>query len=538
MTWNIRAAYNKFKVEGGSAIEKVVCTYIDKADIIALQEASRLLHPATKFKCMAMENLKVHESGSLVTMVKTKDEKPFSDYEDLKLKPGQLPFAVFVTIKATEVNKGEPVAVLNVQFSTRDETRDQELKATAEFIEGKLKKKFDMVIVLGDFYKYSKDQLKILLDAIDSNAKTVIKLDAKAPITTVQGRRFDNILINAGTVKQLNLPAFSNFADGVDPRLSNLLNNYVTLISIGKDPTRLKECIDEYVEKHTTDSPPCDELWISSRMLSDHLPVQLKLKLINDANEETELSVGTWNIEDVYLEQKLTATDTRKLMNTAMKAFNILVFQELSVDGKLNIHQVDTKDPEGKPEHGYFIADTSNVKQEVVNDDIMHFKIGKNGKSVSRIPINVEVNGKDKYRICFYSIHFPSGGMKQGDIIQELKKLQENAIAYKECQLSLALGDFNSELSKWPKNILTREGLKEPLSCNGVSLSTPLKFQYTKVDTKSRLDYIIALNSFDTNKFDIGICTVLLPGSTPMDYPIEDWREISDHYPVLAELND
>ena len=64
------------------------------------------------------------------------------------------------------------------------------------------------------------------------------------------------------------------------------------------------------------------------------------------------------------------------------------------------------------------------------------------------------------------------------------------------------------------------------------------EFQYTKVDTRNHIDYIIVL-SIDSTKFKIDKCVVSLTGAgKPNDVKIEDWREISDHYPVLVELTD
>ena len=470
-------------------------------------------------------------------MVKTKDENPLTHLEDLKLAPKKPTFAVAVKIIAMNVNKGKSVAIVNVQYARKDDEREKQIEATVKFIKEGLKGKFDMVIVLGDFFKYSKNQLTDLLGAIDSNAKPVIEVDSKAPITTVDGGRFDNVLISDGQVKKLNLPGFQYPADGSDRRFSNMLNNYVILDTYGKDPANVKLCMDEYVEKQTTDSAPCAQLWLSSRMISDHLPLQLKLQLMDESKEETELSVGTWNIEHDHLEAKLSNPDTTTLIEPVIKKFNVLVFQELVVDGpKLNIHQVDTKDP-GKPEHGYFLKERSNIKLQVEQGDISHFKVGKNSKSVCRIPVNIEVNSKDNYRICFYSIHFPAKGMKQGDLIDELKGLEKDAETYKACQFSLALGDFNSELSKWPKTTLTKAGLNDPVSCKG-NFGKGL-FEYTKIDSKSQLDYIIPLKFKDTKSIEIGTCSVLQTGdSTPTDVEIEDWREISDHYPVLVDLKD
>ena len=457
LTWNIGAAYTKFKIQGGEAIKNVLCSYIGKADIVAFQEAA-------KFDCSSFDDFKVHQSEQFITMVKTKDINPITHVKDLKLEPNKPTFAVAVKIMATNVNKGKSVAVVNVQFASKDFDREKQIKATVKFIKEGLKGKFDMIIVLGDFFKYTNDQLTDLLGAIDNNAKPAIDLDSKAPITTVDGGRFDNVLISDGEVKKLNLPRFPYPADGSDPRFSNMYNNYVILDTYGKDPTNVKLCMDEYVEKQTTDSAACAQLWVSSRMISDHLPLQLKVRLVDDMQEETELSVGTWNIEHDHLVAKLADPDTATRMEAVTKKFNILVFQELVVDGpKLNIHQVDTKDP-GEPEHGFFLKERSNVKLQVEQGDISHFKVGQNSKSVCRIPVNIEVNSKDNYKICFYSIHFPGKGMKQEHIKAELKELEKDAQSYKSCQFSLALGDFNSLLSKWPKTDPKKEGLNDPVS--------------------------------------------------------------------------
>ena len=152
-------------------------------------------------------------------------------------------------------------------------------------------------------------------------------------------------------------------------------------------------------------------------MLSDHLPVQLGLKVIDTAQKETDLLVGTWNIEGDDLAKKVSDPETSRLLEAAVKKFDILVFQELfDASSTPYIMQVDTTVPLGKPEHGYFLQDTGNVKLAVDTTKIKHFQVGNNGKSVSRIPVSTEVNSNEKYKVCFYSIHFQQGIRNKGTL--------------------------------------------------------------------------------------------------------------------------
>ena len=236
-----------------------MCNYIDKAGVVALQEATKLPDLCTMVDFKACKIQDCH----FVTLVKTTDTDPFTLLDKLQLDSNQPPFATAVSVKAGNINKGESFVVVNVQYSPRDTRRDDQVKATIKLIEDNLKGKFDIIIVLGDFSMCSDNQLKDLLSIMGSESKSVIRLDPRAPITTVEGKRLDNILINNGNVKELNIPEFSKNVDGKDPRFSNLVNNHVVLSSFGKDPTNLKKCIDEYVEKQTTDSDPCKKRWLS-----------------------------------------------------------------------------------------------------------------------------------------------------------------------------------------------------------------------------------------------------------------------------------
>ena len=549
MTWNLGTAYTKFDKDGGKDLKDAICRYITQADIVALQKAK-------KFDCKAFTDYKFHQTGELITMVKTQSSNSIQVLGTLPVSgPNKQVFAFAIEIQTPDINEGKPIAVLNLNFDMSDKTRKNQITETVQYIQNSLSsnRKFNMIIVLGDFFKYDQTQLKDLLTAISSSAKPVIDLDDKAPVTTCDGARYDNILLHSVNKVDLNLPEFKKNVRNGDFKLYNLVNNYVTLEAFGQDVSNVKKCIDEYVDTQTTISPPCrTDPWLSSMMISDHLPLQLKIMLTDSTNQQKPLFIGTWNIEGQhankklrdpkvigkYLSWKFNDPDIRDSIKAVVNKFDILIFQELYVgDTKLKINQVDSVG-QGYPEHGYFVQDRNGVKISVQSIDIVHFSVNENGKAVSRIPINIELMGKDKFRICFYSIHSPTRA-SQTDLMKLLRELQNDAVKYRSCQLHLALGDWNQDRSRMPNNILKTESIhNEVLSCYG-SMNGE-QFQYTKVDTRNKYDYILVLNKAPFNpNIVIDECEVLTTGNKkPDNVNIDDWREISNHFPVLAEPTD
>ena len=552
LTWNIDGVTNKFDLDGGVDIKDVVCSYVGDSDIVALQGAG-------KFQCNSFNDFKSAETGQFITMVKSNEVNPIQLLDSLKLSSSNQPFGIAVRIQAADVNNGEPVAVVNVRYSYSK--KDQQIVETVNYVKGTLTTgQYNMIVVLGEFNEYTETDLKDLLSAITKPANSVLKLDPKAPITTCDGHKFHNILLNKskGTKVQLNLPEFSADADfsanekAGDFTLHNLVNNYVTLSAFRKDVSNVQKCLNEYVSKKTKRSPPCHNgPWVSSRMISDHLPLQLKIKLIE---QQADLSIGTWNIEgqppttsfkdannlkENYLSWKLNDPDIQSRITNIVQKFDILVFQELVVDDKnLQIHQM--KSNQG-PEHGYFMQNRRNVKITVDVGGVQHFHedSSQTENRVTRIPFIIQVPEKNPFQICLYSVHFSDKAATQSNIRSSFEKLQQDAQTYSNCHLHLALGDFNVELYKWPEPDRKKifGDLDNIITCEGTKDGAP--FKYTKVDTRKRLDYIIVLNKgpLDKTKIDTKTCNLLLTGSqVPSGVNIDDWREISRQYPLQVEL--
>ena len=63
-------------------------------------------------------------------------------------------------------------------------------------------------------------------------------------------------------------------------------------------------------------------------------------------------------------------------------------------------------------------------------------------------------------------------------------------------------------------------------------------FKHTKLDAKATLDYIIKLRKdTGTKKIVLEECQVVLPSNKVLDdVELDDWRETSIHYPLLADI--
>ncbi|XP_057311784.1 uncharacterized protein LOC130649515 isoform X1 [Hydractinia symbiolongicarpus] len=469
-----------------------------------------------------------------------------------------------ITTVTSDLNSGEPFLVANVKLP-RDKRFQrhcmEKIMADVSNTNSEAEKKLP-VFIMGDFHfdhltgaDDTGDIYKILnnLQIDGDNYHAPIIYSEKDPITTVYGRRFDNILTNMnlkGNLKTIgpDLP--------VEPEpiilpltLQRLYNNYMTALysSDGGESDSIYECIKAFqlAGKSELNNVVCKDSWVPSSFISDHLPLQVKVKIkVPGKSSPIEINIASWNIQGDTFKERLMDPAVKKQFFSYLKNFNMAVFQEFpGHDRILDDDELGTSDivrlKQGDitTDFGMYVSEYSKDgeadmfvlrkkfkdEETVTLDDNSHV-ITTVGLFAPKLVIDTV-----KIRPCLYTVKTSENDVSTGVGFAKIMNAIQKDVATRKCDFKVLLGSMNLE-----ENFdLDKEIYKNYKYINMKCKMTDGKNKYTYNIPRSRdlADYVIILDRDKDVEFDE--CTIGLPGDEPkrgID-KLSDFEELSTHYP-------
>lgn len=253
-----------------------------------------------------------------------------------------------ILVVKSDLNSGEPFIIANIKFPKEAKYQRacmEKIIADISNVNTEYEKKLN-VLIMGDFHfdrlsgSDAKGELyKIItnLQIDGENYHSPITYLEKDPITTVYGRRFDNILSNInskGNIKTIG-PDFPLEPESVilPITLQRLYNNYITALytTDNDESDKIYECIKAFqmAGKNELEGTVCKNTWVPSSYISDHLPLQFKVKMsLPGKTTPIEVKLASWNIQGDTFKERLLDPSVRQGFLTALKKYHVAVFHE------------------------------------------------------------------------------------------------------------------------------------------------------------------------------------------------------------------
>ena len=253
-----------------------------------------------------------------------------------------------ILVVKSDLNSGEPFIIANVKFPKEAKYQRacmEKVISDISNVNSEYEKKLN-VLIMGDFHfdrlsgSDAKGELyKIItnLQIDGENYHSPITYLEKDPITTVYGRRFDNILSNInskGNIKTIG-PDFPLEPESVilPITLQRLYNNYITALytTDNDESDKIYECIKAFqmAGKNELEGTACKNTWVPSSYISDHLPLQFKVKMnLPGKSTPIEVKLASWNIQGDTFKERLLDPSVRQGFLTALKKYHVAIFHE------------------------------------------------------------------------------------------------------------------------------------------------------------------------------------------------------------------
>ena len=333
------------------ALKRQISTYVapNTPNGVSAQQASDMtvmlpkgLQPETAEPEKIIKSAKIIQESGDQRVIDPQTSAPSSQSKVVR-KPNY----VIYTVKS-DLNSGEPFILANVKFPKGKQLQRACMAKIASDIsninsqtETSYKK-----IIAGDFHMdrlsgsdTKGDMYKILtnLQVDGENFHSPLTYGEKDPITTVYGRRFDNIIANLplkGNLKAIG-PDFPLEPEAVVMPfiLQRLYNNYMTSLytSDNDESDSIYECIKAFqmAGKAELQNSVCKDIWTPSSYISDHLPLELRVSLkVSGRSSPVELRLASWNIQGDTFKERLLDPDVKRGFIQRLKKYHMAVFHE------------------------------------------------------------------------------------------------------------------------------------------------------------------------------------------------------------------
>ena len=254
---------------------------------------------------------------------------------------------VIMTI-TSDLNAGEEFMIVNVKLPKNKKFQRacfEKMVSSISNVNSESEKKMN-VLIMGDFHldrltgSDDKGELFKMITNLQidgENFHSPITYSDKDPISTVYGRRYDNILSNIhfqGNLKAIG-PDFPIEPEAVimPLTLQRLYNNYMTsLYTTDSDESdKIYECLKAFqlAGRGELDNVVCKDSWVPSSYISDHLPLQFKITKDEPGKAApVVIKMTSWNLQGDTFKERLLDPAVKKGFLAALKNYHVAVFHE------------------------------------------------------------------------------------------------------------------------------------------------------------------------------------------------------------------
>ena len=276
---------------------------------------------------------------------------------DSKNKPDEKNLHYVILTVKSDLNRGRTFIVANVNFPDQKTSRRkcmQRLLSDISNVRSEPGLGKSQVFMMGDFRidsqegKDSIGELASFLTSLkleDLEFKSPITFKARDPITTLSGRRVDNILTNAefkGILKVIG-PDFPIEPSSVDlsVTLQRLYNNYMTTLytsEVDGESDSIYECIKAYQisTKDVLEQAICNSTWVPSYYISQHLPQSITLSLpVAGKPSPINLNFARWDIDGDTFKSRLSDISVRKAMFEYLNEKQLAILTDFPLEDRV-----------------------------------------------------------------------------------------------------------------------------------------------------------------------------------------------------------
>ena len=479
---------------------------------------------------------------------------------------------ILLTVKA-DLNSGQTFILGNIRLPDNIKIRRkcfEKILKDVKSIQDDIKTPDAQILLAGDFEidtKEGEDDKGKLVEALlnvtvgNTIMTPVIKFRSQDPVTTIDGRRVDNILASSPLRKRLStigprIP-FEPPSPQLKATLQRLYNNYMVALYTGdnSEKDKIYDCMKAFqlAGKVQLNNVVCKADWVPSSYISDHLPHVVTVKIpVEGQPGPTSVKIGGWNIDGENLKKRLHDPEARTAFLKYLKRSQVVVFHEFpKYDPKIASDEMEFGDIlrlkqkgietefaifqssqfKGKPK-SFLLKFTVEVDNDNPNSDKKEEKTVVAG--LFKTKLNIE---SAEALACLYMVNIKED--EPQETIEQLvrgfiPKILKDVDKRPSCNFHLLFLSVHAE----PSFDLKKEVYKDYKIINmGCEMQDGQNIQrYVKSGTSTLHDYVIILNN--GNSIDIEGCTIELPGDEAKRGfdKIADFKELSLHYPFSAVL--
>ncbi|XP_065659673.1 uncharacterized protein LOC105849752 isoform X2 [Hydra vulgaris] len=484
------------------------------------------------------------------------------------------PNYVIYTVKS-DLNSGDPFILANVRFPKGKHLQRAcmaKIAADIANVNSQAETSYKKIIA-GDFHMDrlsgsddKGDMYKILtnLQIEGENFHSPLTYGEKDPITTVYGRRFDNIIANLplkGNLKAIG-PDFPLEPEAVVMPfiLQRLYNNYMTSLytSDNDESDSIYECIKAFqmAGKAELQNSVCKDIWTPSSYISDHLPLELRVSLkVSGRSSPVELRLASWNIQGDTFKERLLDPDVKRGFIQRLKKYHMAVFHEFPPHDRILDDQelggsdvVRLKQGDLTTEFGIYISeyikdgetDMYILRKKFKGEDVSDVLINPTREEAENMVTTVGLFAPriviDTYRLqpCFYTVRTSEKHRSNGIDFEKIIGAIDKDVQTRKCDFKLLMASLNLEDEFDIDKVVYDKFKFINLKCQ-IS-DGDLKYKYNVPRSRDLADYIILLEKDPSVEFSE--CKIGLPGDEGkrgID-KLSDFEELTTHYPFSVVL--